>query len=348
MADLTAACMLAAAVFLIRFPDPVHGDYESAIHAVPAGFTSAIASWNIESPPTAWVDVGMRARIGQRWTMWFDMGEWSPDLSGGHRHSRNGQHDADGRVDTDTLVLARPANAVQLRVVMHPSHGGGSPSLRLLAVTTDTETNRPVSDGAARRSTAWGMDLPVPERTQRIGSEGGRYGGGGDSWCSPASISMVMAFWAHESGKPSWDVDVADAAAGTFDPAYDGCGNWPFNVAFASQHGLEGWVARLPTLVELERYVALGIPVVASIRVSPGDLDGAPYPKTAGHLLVVRGFTSRGDVIVNDPYAQPGSIRRIYDRTQFEHVWQGGSHGAVYLIAPSGRLPAAQSSAESD
>jgi len=341
VADLTAACIVAAAVFVMRFPEPVRRDYESAIHLVPSGFTSAIASWNIDSPATAWVDVGMRARIGQRWTAWFDMGEWSPDLNGGHRRSRNGQHDADGRVDTDTLVLSRVAHALQLRVTIHPSPGGETPSLRLLAVTTDLEASKPSSsEGAATRSTAWGMDLSVPERTQRIGSEGGRYGGGGDSWCSPASISMVMAYWAQKTGNAQWDIDVADAAAGTFDPVYDGCGNWPFNVAFASQHGLEGWVARLPSLNELERYIADGVPVVASIRVGSGDLDGAPYPKTAGHLLVVRGFTSRGDVIVNDPYARPGSIRRIYHRAQFEHVWQTGSHGAVYLIAPTGRLPA--------
>jgi hypothetical protein len=340
VADLTAACIVAAAVFVMRFPEPVRRDYESAVHAVPCGFTSAIASWNIDSPPTAWVDIGMRARIGQRWTAWFDMGEWSPDLSGGHRRSHNGQHDADGTVDTDTLVLSHTADALQLRVVMHPSPVGDAPALRLLAVTTDLEAARPISEGGARRSTAWGMDLPVPERTQRVGSEGGRYGGGGDSWCSPASISMLMAYWAQKTGNAKWDIGVADAAAGTFDPVYNGCGNWPFNVAFASQHGLEGWVARLPSLAELEQYIAGGVPVVASIRVGPGDLDGAPYPKTAGHLLVVRGFTSRGDVIVNDPYAEPGSIRRIYRRAQFERVWQNGSRGAVYLIAPTGRLPA--------
>jgi hypothetical protein len=88
----------------------------------------------------------------------------------------------------------------------------------------------------------------------------------------------------------------------------------------------------------MESYVSAGVPVIASIRVRPGELDGAPYPKTDGHLLVVRGFTADGNVIVNDPYAEPGSIRRVYQRAQFERVWQDGSHGAVYLIAPPGVL----------
>ena len=74
--------------------------------------------------------------------------------------------------------------------------------------------------------------------------------------------------------------------------------------------------------------------MIASIAVKPGELDGTPYPKTEGHLLVIRGFNAAGDVIVNDPYAEPGAIRRVYPRAQFERVWQGGSDGTVYIIAP--------------
>ena len=39
--------------------------------------------------------------------------------------------------------------------------------------------------------------------------------------------------------------DVPVSAAGTYDPVYDGCGNWPFNIAYATEHGLQGWVERL-------------------------------------------------------------------------------------------------------
>ncbi|MDQ6780285.1 MAG: hypothetical protein M3Z37_03900, partial [Candidatus Eremiobacteraeota bacterium] len=61
-------------------------------------------------------------------------------------------------------------------------------------------------------------------------------------------------------------------------------------------------------------------------------------PSTNGHLLVVRGFTERGDVIVNDPYGRPGAIRRVYRRGQFAHAWQHGSGGIVYVIAPPALL----------
>jgi hypothetical protein len=145
---------------------------------------------------------------------------------------------------------------------------------------------------------------------------------------------MVMAYWARATNNPQWDVDVATVADGVYDPVYDGCGNWPFNVAYASEHGLAGFVRQLPSLTDVELLVKRGVPVIASIAVKPGELDGTPYPKTEGHLLVIRGFSTAGDVIVNDPYAQPGAIRRVYPRAQFERVWQGGSNGTVYIIAP--------------
>ena len=325
---------------VIRFPEAALHDYESAVHDVPGGFSSAIISWNADSPPGAWIAVGMRALIGARWTPWYEMGEWSPDLDGGHRRSLSTESDADGRVETDTLVLTRAAHAWQARVVMHAAPDGISPSLRLLAVAVASTSSKSFTPSPSARSSAWGMDLAVPELTQRIAVGGGRFGGGGNSWCSPTSVAMLMAYWARLCGRPDWEISVAAAAAGTYDPVYDGCGNWPFNVAFAAQHGLEGWVALVPGLAELERYIALEVPVIASIRVAPGDLDGAPYSSTAGHLIVVRGFTDSGDVVVNEPYGEAGAIRRIYRREQFERVWQTGSNGAVYLIAPTNRLPA--------
>jgi len=336
--NAAAAIAASAVVWVLRFPQPLTHDYESQIHAVPSGFSSAIASWNSQTSGRSWIEVSLRARIGSRWTSWFAMGHWSESLEGGHRTSVNGQHDGDGRVDTDTLVLAHTADAIQLRARVHATNAVDTATISLLAVTVDREPDHPYTPPAASKSTAWGVDIPVPERTQRVGTEGGKYGGGGDSWCSPTSVSMIMAYWAAVKNRREWDVSVADAAEGTYDPAYQGCGNWPFNIAYASRHGLEGWVARLPSLAAMEPYLSSGVPVIASIRVREGELDGAPYPKTDGHLLVVRGFTADGDVIVNDPYGEPGSIRRVYKRAQFERVWQDGSHGAVYLIGPVGVL----------
>ncbi len=64
-----------------------------------------------------------------------------------------------------------------------------------------------------------------------------------------------------------------------------------------------------------------------------GGLTGAPISSTAGHLVVISGFTRAGKVVVNDPAApNNSSVRRVYDRGQFERAWQTKSHGTVYVV----------------
>ena len=92
-------------------------------------------------------------------------------------------------------------------------------------------------------------------------------------------------------------------------------------------------MTRLASLRSVEKYVAVGIPVVVSVSFGSGELDGAPISSTAGHLLVVVGFTATGDVVVNDPASRSRSgVRRTYDRAQLEAAWLGGSGGTAYVI----------------
>ena len=68
---------------------------------------------------------------------------------------------------------------------------------------------------------AWGVNLPVPARSQMV------YAGGGEAWCSPTYLSMVMAYWAGRTGQPQLDQSVPAVAAGTYDYAYGGWGTGP-------------------------------------------------------------------------------------------------------------------------
>ena len=77
------------------------------------------------------------------------------------------------------------------------------------------------------------------------------------------------------------------------------------------------------------------VTLVASIN---GDLPGFLFGKTNGHLLVIRGFDTNGDVITNDPAAKTApEVRKLYGRADFERVWLGGSGGIVYVIYPRGK-----------
>jgi uncharacterized protein YvpB len=164
------------------------------------------------------------------------------------------------------------------------------------------------------------------------------YPNGGQVWCSPTSLSMVMAYWANKTGKSRLNQSVPTVARGTYDYEYGGNGNWPFNTAYASSYGLKTSVNRFSSLGQVECWVANGVPVVASISWGKGQLNGAPIPSSTGHLMVIRGFDKTGRyVIVNDPAASSNSgVRRVYDRQQFANAWMRGSGGVTYIIHPKG------------
>ena len=113
---------------------------------------------------------------------------------------------------------------------------------------------------------------------------------------------MVVAFWGTgpTPADYAWvDPSYADpwvdyAARHTYDLNYDGTGNWPFNTAYAGRFGLDGFVTRLRSLNEAEKFIAAGIPLVLSAVVRQERDPGRCPTSTNGHLLVLVGFTAAG------------------------------------------------------
>jgi hypothetical protein len=130
---------------------------------------------------------------------------------------------------------------------------------------------------------------------------------------------------------------VRAAVDGVFDWIYNGHGNWPFNTAYASTFGYEGYVARFTSLARAEEFIAADVPVIMSIAWNKGDLTGADIDSTNGHLLVLVGFDAQGNPIVNDP-ASPSNaaVQHTYLRSEFEPLWLQASGGTVYLMYPQG------------
>src|SRR5918998_4677842 len=85
-------------------------------------FLEAIASWQASAPAGTQIEVGLRAEIDGRWTRWWTMGLWSSEAE--RRCSVPDQSDDDGEVATDTLVLRRPAQTLQWRVVLRTEPSG--------------------------------------------------------------------------------------------------------------------------------------------------------------------------------------------------------------------------------
>jgi len=242
-------------------------------------------------------------------------------------------------VDADTLVAAGHFDAYRLRIDLR----GPGTSLSLVAAVA-SGNREPGLAVSSEPLLPDGIELAVPSYSQRIhAGHLPELDGGGASWCSAASTAMLVTFWGRGPtdvelawvGEGHMDACVDHAARGTYDSAYGGCGNWPFNTAYAATFGLEAFVTRLHSLREAESYLSTGIPLAASIAAGPGELDGFLAEGSAGHLVVIRGLTPRGDPIVNDPAAPSnGDVRRVYDRGQFDRAWIGGGGGIVYVVRP--------------
>jgi len=350
--------------------DYEYATWTSPVYRLNFGGTELVSSWNADTPEGTWIQVEMRGTYTTgKQTPWYVMGRWTAGDSAAdiRRTSVDGQGDDWSGVYTDTFQVDSDdaANGVlltdyQLRLTLYRPVGSHTTPLvyRLGAFCSA------VPDRFDVPASTYGLDghveIPVPTFSQDIHSgQYPEYDNGGEAWCSPTSTTMVLYRWGKKptAQQLSWvdpsyaDPQVDYAARYTYDYQYSGCGNWPFNAAYAASYGgLDCIVTQVHTLNEAERLVAAGIPVICSVSFYASELDGAGY-NTSGHLLVIVGFTADGDVVVNDPAsADDSKVRHVYRRHQFETVWlrtkrtlsdgsTGSGTGGVCYLYKSARLP---------
>ncbi|OKK15115.1 hypothetical protein AMK16_28135 [Streptomyces sp. CB00455] len=339
-----------------------YATWTSPVHRSSVPATEAVASWNARTPAGTWIQIELRGTYGDgAATPWYVMGRWASGDGDIRRTSVDGQSDGRSTVWTDTLAVDAPASGLritdwQLRLTLHRKPGAdGGPTVRLAgAMASDVPDRFTVP---ASRPSGRAHELKVPRYSQEV--HVGRYpeyDNGGEAWCSPTSSQMVIEYWGRRAGDEAlaWvnpeysDPQVCHAARSTYDAAYKGCGNWPFNAAYAATYPeLAAVVTRLASLSDLETLVRAGIPAITSQSFRAEELTGAGYG-TAGHLMTVIGFTASGDVIANDPNSPDDSaVRRVYDRRQWEDIWLRtkrhnaagkvvpGTGGVCYLYVPS-------------
>jgi len=273
----------------------------------------------------------VRALYSGHATRYYTMSLWSDDPEKFPRESVRGQRDQDGMVKTDTLVLSNEARRFQLRLTC--GGGNGDQGLKFLGVSLCNSSVAPAVSSPNRA--AWGKLVEVPERRQ------GEYEGGG-GWCSPTSLSMVLAYWSDVLHRPELNHSVPETAAAIEDDVRGDTGNWPFNTAYAGHYaGMRAYVTRFENMTELEDWIVAGIPVIISVSsYLTNDRTSGP---DNGHLIVCVGFTESGDVVANDPgvsVKRNVRARRVYVREKVANAWKK-SKNAVYLIYPETVKPPA-------
>ncbi|HET9029510.1 MAG TPA: C39 family peptidase [Candidatus Aquilonibacter sp.] len=261
---------------------------------------AGVVSWNTYAPSG---DLSFRLlRAGVPATSWFPYAQWH--ASG--RKSFSAQSDREGvRVDVDVVYADQPFDGIEL-----------------LAPGVDFNLLAFASPVRARPSLPYARDaliLDVPAYTQYV-VEGER------GWCSPTSVAMVNSYH-------GIDIGVEETARSVADRAYNGTGNWAFNVAYSGSLGLRAVVVYLQNLDQAQRLIERNLPVIISYSWSNGELPGAPLEHSDGHLAVLCGFTASGDCAMNDPAAP--LVRVVYPRAAIERIWQR-NNGVAYVIAPIG------------
>ncbi|WP_326809169.1 MULTISPECIES: peptidase C39 family protein [unclassified Streptomyces] len=370
--------VLATPAGSVEYADPHTGrkasweyaTWTSPRHKPSVAAGEVIASWNAHTPAGTWIRTELRGTYSDgKETPWYTMGIWTAkdgdDVP--RRTSVDNQSDGNSSVYTDTFTIDDLTGGLrlasyQLRLTLYRAPGTkATPKVwRVSAMCSDLPDRFEVP--ASKPGLGRAVELKVPRYSQEIHKgQYPEYDNGGEAWCSPTSSQMIIEFWGR---KPSaedlaWvnpdyaDPQVCHAARYTFDYQYEGCGNWPFNTAYASTYkDMQAVVTRLNSLSEAEEFIAAGIPLITSQSFIESELDGAGYG-TAGHLMTVIGFTKSGDVIANDPNSPDNpSVRHVYKRRQFENIWlrtkrkdadgkvKSGTGGVCYLYFPAEPAPA--------
>ncbi|MGW4232371.1 peptidase C39 family protein [Streptomyces sp. NPDC004980] len=312
-----------------------YATWTSPVHRSTVPATEVIASWNARTPAGTWIQIELRGSYADGTdTPWYVMGRWASGDADIRRTSVDDQSDGRSSVWTDTFSVDDAASGLRLvsyrlRLTLHRTPGSRlTPTVHRVGAMASDVPDRftvPASTPALAR------ELGVPRYSQNVHvGEYPEYDNGGEAWCSPTSSQMIIEYWGRRPTAEdlAWvkpgiaDPQVCHAARYTFDYQYEGCGNWPFNAAYAATYkDMSAVVTRLGSLADLEKLVGAGIPVITSQSFLKEELTGAGYG-TSGHLMTVIGFTADGDVIANDP-ASPDNeaVRRVYRRREWENIW---------------------------
>jgi len=301
---------------------PRQGTWTSPEFQLEMPSSEFVPSWNGSVPANCGVRLELRTARRGDWSPWLYFGSWGrvPQIE------KTTSFD-DGEVFIDNLILHRSATAVQIRALLfsYEMDNRVSPQIRRIALSYSGYAPQMAERDLASiklEKSQWASDLKVPFRTQKDAPPALA-----NQICSPTSVSMVMQYWG--VNRPT-----VENALAIYDSEYDLFGNWARAVQRAGELGLDGWLQRFRHWEQVKEQIARGQPVIASIAFRKGEFDSAVISRTNGHLIVIRGFTENGDVIVNDPANREKGEGAVYKADELARAWFG--HGGVgYVIRRS-------------
>lgn len=313
---------------------PQQGQWTSAEVPSEFPFTELLPSWNASMPKDTGLRFHVRVRDAERqqWSPWLYFGSFGRTRPPQARTTSF----AGGAVSIDVLVLSRPADAFQVKVdfFSFDLEARATPTLWRMAVSysgvVEDEARRRQLQPQVQAPEGWARDLGVPFRTQKDAPPALA-----GEICSPTSVSMVMEHF-------GVDVPTVDNALAIYDEEAGIFGNWARAVQRAAELGFDSYLTRFRNWEQVKAQIAAGQPVIASIRFGKGEFRSSVFGDggSDGHLIVIRGFTPAGDVIVNDPASKEKGDGAVYKADELARAWFGcGGVGYIIRTRQAAREP---------
>jgi hypothetical protein len=325
--DGKTACVVLTQTDHIGFPR--RGTWTGPETVADFPFTELVPSWNLITPKDTGVFFHLRTRdaASRAWSPWLFVGRWGRTV-----HSRPDErlpndrfgitrfaHGA-ARSDMPLVLLNRPADAYQVRATLQSFDldPAVNPGVRRVAVAYSGVMPDPVERarllGRSEPGDEQARGLVVPHVSQYDAPPPLR-----EAVCLPACVTMVLAYW-------KVDRPLAENALAIYDPDTGMFSNGARAVARASELGLDGWMQRIRDWNQVKGLLAREQPVIAAVLT----------PQGGGHLIVIRGFTREGEVIVNDPLDRKrgGTARKADELGQ---AWFGCGGFACVIRRPGAR-----------
>jgi hypothetical protein len=277
-------------------------------------FNQGLPSYNGSAPSeNCGFKVQMRFPYAGSWSPWLTVGYWKNNIWSSYGSTSY----SGGKINVDWAVLNSYVTKWQFKVILTRQDAAtASPSIHKLSffvsdskTTTNVNISQLVNDKPAQ------IFIPTTHIFQY--SIDPTYG---KDMCSPTTVSMILKSY-------NIAVDPYKFAWATYDNYHKMFGVWPRVVQNAAEYALDGAVTRYRSWSETKKVLEKGGRIAMSV--------GLPI-SSAGHLLMLAGFTSEGNPIVHDPGKSAGQSY-VYDKTTVSQAWFSKG-GVAYTFYPAGSI----------
>ena len=279
-------------------------------------FNQGLPSYNGSAPSeNCGFKVQMRFPYAGSWSQWLTVGYWKNNIWSDYGSTTFGG----GKINVDWAVLNSYVSKWQFKVILtRKDVATASPSIHKLSFfVSDSRTTSNVNISQLVNDKPSAIFIPIsPNFIFQYNVDPVI----GKDICSPTTVSMILKSY-------SIAVDPYQFALSTYDNYHKMFGVWPRVVQNAAEYGLDGAVTRYRTWSDAKKILEKGGRIAMSV--------GLPI-SSAGHLLMLAGFSSDGMPIVHDPGKSAGESY-VYDKATVSQAWFSKG-GVAYTFYPVGSV----------